>query len=358
MKIESKINLDEIERYKEIDKKNLLKISEEFPEQMEEALNICKNVSLKPFVPSNILIFGMGGSGIGGELLQVLMNEKLNIPINCFHHYDIPEYGGEKSLAIMVSYSGNTEETLKACEKIKERNARIVAITSGGRLLEKTEECRGECIRIPGGYQPRSAPGFLFLPVLYTLYKTGLIENPEEEIKNTIESLKKEREHLKRYIPLSQNKGKELAEKILGTTPLIYASRYYLEPVAKRWKTQLNENAKILAYSDIFPELCHNTICGWDRSSEKGKYTVIMLRTKDEDNSTKTRVEYLKEIINEKGNHVEEIIATGNSKLEKIFTTLYLADFVSIYLGLLRGVDPSAIERINTLKDKLTVSGS
>jgi len=354
MKVEAKINLDEIEKYKEIDKKNLLKIAEEFPEQMEEALNICKTISLKPFLPSNILIFGMGGSGIGGELLQVLMNEKLNIPINCFHHYDIPEYGGKKTLAIMVSYSGNTEETLKACEKIKEKDARIVAITSGGKLLEKIKEDRGEYIKIPGGYQPRAALGFLFLPLIYTLYKTGLIENPEEEIKNTIEVLKKERDNLNRNIPIFQNKGKELAEKILGTTPLIYASRYYLEPVAKRWKTQLNENAKILAYSDIFPELCHNTICGWDRSSEKGKETVIMLRAKDEDRSIKTRVEYLKEIINEKENHVEEVTVTGRSRLEEIFTALYLADFVSIYLGLLRGVDPSAIERINTLKDKLT----
>lgn len=348
-----KINLDEIERYKEIDSRDILKTIESFPEQLEESLKICKSASIKKFKPDNIAIFGMGGSGIGGELFQALISDRIEIPVVCFHNYDLPKFINEKSLAFMISYSGNTEETLRAYDKAKKTGARIIAITSGSKLLEKSLEDGFDYFKITGGYQPRAALGFLFLPLLYGLYKINLIDDPEEEILQTIALLKRIRDKFKRHIPVSENSAKKLAMNLSDRIPLIYSSQYYLDPAAKRWKCQINENAKVLAYNDSFPELCHNTICGWSRNSESSNYCVIILKTKNDDNSIKTRISYLKEIIEEKGNIVEEIVIEGKNKPEEIFTAVYTGDFVSVYLGLLRGADPFDIERINSLKRKL-----
>jgi len=348
-----KINLDEIENYKEIDKQDVLKVVENFPEQCEESLEICKKISLKSFKPSNIIVFGMGGSGIGGEVLSALVSNCIKIPLLYYHHYDPPAFTDENTLAFMISYSGNTEEVLKAYDKVKEKGANIIGITSGGQLLSKIKEDSFDFIKVPGGYQPRAALGFLFFPMLYSLYKLDLCRNPEEAIENTIQLMKKKRETFNRNVPISSNPAKELAMKMFNKIPIIYSSQFYLEPVAKRWKCQINENAKALSYNDSFPELCHNTICGWDKNSDSQNYTVLMLKTKDDDKSIKTRVSYLKEIIMEKGNTVEELITVGENKLEEIFTTIYLGDFVSVYLGLLRGVNPIDIERINTLKGRL-----
>ncbi|HPZ06834.1 MAG TPA: bifunctional phosphoglucose/phosphomannose isomerase [Candidatus Eremiobacteraeota bacterium] len=346
------INLNDLSIYKSTDIKDILKSVEQFPEQLEESLKLSKNLSIYNFNISNISIFGMGGSGIGGELLQVLVNNKSNIPILFFHHYNIPKFIQNNSLALIISYSGNTEEILKAYDKIKIRKAKIIVYSSGGKLIEKAIEDNNLYVKIPSQYQPRCALAFLLLPLLYTLYYLNLIPDPEANIVKTIKHLQNLRKKYGRESLIDKNIAKQIAIKLTGKIPLIYSSCPYLDPVAKRWKTQINENAKTLAYYDFFPELCHNTICGWD-DREINNYSVIILRGNNEDNSTKIRVEFLKKIMKKKIDVIEEIISTNNTTLEEILSAIYLGDFVSVYLGLLKGVDPSDIKLINRLKEKL-----
>jgi glucose/mannose-6-phosphate isomerase len=295
----------------------------------------------------------MGGSGIGGELAQVLLNKNLNVPLLFYHNYDVPKFINNKSLVIMVSYSGNTEEVLKAYNEVKSQNGNIVIISSGGELVDRAKKDNYPFVKLPPGYQPRTAVGLLFFPIIYIISYMGLLDNQEKEFLETIETLKRIKNKYYSEIPLSSNRAKEIAQKIHGTIPIIYSSVYYLDPVAKRWKNQFNENAKIFSHYDFFPELCHNTICAWDKFIEKANYSVIILRSKKEDGNIKKRVDFLKEIIIERKVIIEEVKIDCNNILEEIMSLLYFGDFVSMYLALLRGVDPANIDLIHQLKAKL-----
>jgi len=345
------IDLNDIKSYTSVDTEDVLKTVEEFPEQCEEALNICKSLNIQKVTCSNISIFGMGGSGTGGELVNSLTDDKINVPLMFFHHYHVPNFISSDSLCLLVSYSGNTEEILHVYDTVKSRKAHIIIYASGGLLLEKAIKDNIEYVKIPSGYQPRCALAFLFLPLLYTLYALSLIPDPGKDIEKSIEMLKNLREKSGRHIPSEKNYAKEFARKLTGTIPLIYSSRSYLEPVAKRWKNQLNENAKTMAFCDNFPELCHNTICAWDKTEDN--YSLILLRSREEDSSVKTRAEFLKALAAKKIATVEEIKIDSESILEEILSVIYLGDFVSIYLALLKGADPVDISLIRQLKEKL-----
>lgn len=348
-----KFDIDDRTTYSHIDTINLMKVVEDFPSQCEEALSICRNFTMEPFNASNIAVFGMGGSGIGGELAQVLLNEYINVPLMFYHNYDVPKFINNNSLVIMISYSGNTEEVLKAYDKVKSQNGRISVISSGGELMKRAGEDGFPGIKLPPGYQPRTAVGLLFFPIIHIIASSGLIDNREDLAASVIETLKNVGDQYCSHIPLSSNRAKSIAKKIHGTIPLIYSSACYLDPIAKRWKNQFNENAKIFSYYDFFPELCHNTICAWDKSMEKANYSVIFLRSKKEDKNIMTRVDFLKEKILERGIIIEEITADCSNMMDEIMTLLYLGDFVSMYLALIRGVDPANIELIHQLKAKL-----
>jgi glucose/mannose-6-phosphate isomerase len=346
------IDLNDTNSYSSIDTEDVLKTVEEFPEQCEESLRICRGLNFQKVKYSNISIFGMGGSGTGGELIQALVYDKINIPLMYFHHYNVPNFISSDSLCLLVSYSGDTEEILKVYDTVKSRKASIIIYASGGRLLEKAITDNIPYVKVPAGYQPRCALAFLFLPLLYTLYGLSFIDDPGKDLKKSIEILKNLREKFGRHMPSEKNYAKELAKKMTGTIPLIYSSRSYLEPVAKRWKNQINENAKTMAFYDNFPELCHNTICAWDKTEDN--YSLILLRSREEDVSIKTRVEFLKVIAGKKITTVEEIKIDSTSFLEEILSMIYLSDFVSIYLALLKGVDPVDISLIRQLKEKLS----
>ncbi len=345
------IDLNDTEKYASIDTEDVLKTVEEFPEQCEEALNICKGLHVQNIKCSNISIFGMGGSGTGGELVSSLVYDKINIPLMFFHHYNVPNFISSDSLCLLVSYSGDTEEILHVYDTVKSRKAHIIIYASGGLLLEKAIKDNIKYVKIPSGYQPRCALAFLFLPLLYTLYCISLIPDPGKDVEKSIEILKNLRDKSGRHIPLEKNYAKSLAIKLAGTIPLIYSSRSYLEPVAKRWKNQINENAKTMAFYDNFPELCHNTICAWDKTEDN--YSLVILRSREEDLSVKTRVEFLKAIAGKKITTVEEINIDTTSSLEEILSMIYLGDFVSLYLALLKGVDPVDISLIRQLKETL-----
>ncbi|MCK4437160.1 bifunctional phosphoglucose/phosphomannose isomerase [bacterium] len=348
------IDLDDLKTIKEKDKSNMLQILLDFPQQWKEAKEIAQQFSFPQYKRiSKIVVTGLGGSAIGGDLLCSYLADEIKIPVFVNRNYSLPGFVDEEALLFAVSYSGNTEETISAYQKAIERRAKVIAVTSGGKLRDLCESGGVPSIIIPSGMPPRTAIGYLFLPMLIALAETGLIEDKTREIEETNSLLVELRKGWEPSSQLSRNQAKELAQRLPGKLILIYGSDH-LEAVCLRWKTQVNENSKSLAYPVAFPELNHNEIVGWEGMEElRRKIEVIILRDKGEPDRIKSRIEITKSVIGDRPSEVKEVWSQGQSLLARMFSLIYLGDWVSFYLAILQGVDPTVIRPIDLLKKKL-----
>ncbi len=349
------MNLDDLRIIKEIDKSNMLQILLDFPQQWKEAKEIAHQFSFPQYKGLNkIVVTGLGGSAIGGDLLRASLGGEIKVPIFVNRNYSLPAFVDEGTLLFAVSYSGNTEETISAYQKAIERRAKVIAITSGGKLRDLCQSDGVPVILIPAGMPPRTAIGYLFLPMLAALAETGLIEDKTEEIEETISLLGELRKGWEPSSPSSGNQAKQLAQRLPGKLILIYGSSDHLEGVCLRWKTQINENSKSLAYTVAFPELNHNEIVGWEGMEElRSKIKVIILRDKGDQDRIKSRIEITKSVISARPNEIEEVWSQGHSTLARLFSLIYLGDWVSFYLAILQGVDPTPVKPIDLLKKRL-----
>ena len=319
-----------------IDNSNMLKVIEDFPLQCKTALELPKGMSVSGKV-NKIVVAGMGGSAVSGDLLKMRMHDS-KIPVFVVRDYKAPDFVDEKTLFFAVSYSGNTEETLSAFEDASKKNAKIIAITSGGQLGDMTKKV----IKIPNGLQPRAALGYLFFPVLGVLSNSGIIDVKSNEIEEMLGILSKTDEF--------KTVGERIAKKIQNKIPLVYSSELF-GPVAYRWKTQLNENSKVASFHHVFPEMNHNEIVGY-QSMSQNDYISIFIRDKFDNERIKKRMDITKEIISSRV-EVEEIFTRGEHLLSRIFSGIYFGDFASYYLALANKVDPTPVTVIENLKKKL-----
>ncbi|MFW9875328.1 MAG: bifunctional phosphoglucose/phosphomannose isomerase [Candidatus Thorarchaeota archaeon] len=348
--------LDNLEKIKEIDASGMLDILYKFPDQILEIANLIKDVDiseLADFDPEYILVLGMGGSAIGGDILASVLENKSDIPILVNRHYHIPKFANKRTLVIACSYSGNTEETICAVTEAKEHGCKLIAITSGGHLEEFCSKFDLPFIQIPKDLPPRAAVLFLFLPMLLILDRLNYART-DFELTELIDSITELRNSIEPSIPTKQNPAKSLALKLNDKIPVIYAHSY-LNVIAYRWKTQLNENSKMIAYSGTFPEMNHNEIVGWDGASDNisKEFIVILIRSSDEHIQVSKRIELTKRILLDKASGVLEVDAFGESRLTKMLTTIYLGDYTSVYLALLREIDPTPVKVIEDLKKQL-----
>jgi glucose/mannose-6-phosphate isomerase len=318
-----------------LDSQNILQVIRDFPKQCREALNLPQGISVSEDV-SNIIVTGMGGSAMGGDLLKIYM-KNTNIPVYVNRDYKVPNFVNENSLVFAVSYSGNTEETLSAFNDAKEKNAKIIGITSGGKLADECEKV----VKIPSGLQPRAALGYLFFPMLGILHNTNLVRVKNDELNEMIGILKQTDKF--------NDIGEELSKKLKDKIPIIYASEA-LGSIAMRWKTQINENAKMPAFYNVFSEMNHNEIAGYKGMDRK--FAVVMIRDKHDNERIKKRMDVCKEIM-EVYADVEEIHTEGESLLARMFSAIYLGDFVSYYLAMWNRSDPGPVEIIEDMKKKL-----
>lgn len=319
-----------------IDKSNYIKVLEDFPKQCEEALKLSKDILIKEKIDS-IVVCGMGGSAIGGDILKSYLSNT-NFVVEVVRCYKIPEWVNEKTLVFAISYSGNTEETLSCFEEAIKKKAQLIAITSNGKLAEKADNI----IKIPSGMQPRAAVGYLFLPMIKVLHNSGIINVKDEEIKEMLSTIKK--------IENFKQKGKKLAAAMKDKIPVIYSSTL-LEPAAYRFKTEINENAKSPAFYHVFPEMNHNELVGY--KGMDNKFIAIVIRDKHDNKRIIKRMDIFKSIIK---NNVPlvEIHTEGNYLLTRIFSAVYLGDFASYYLALEKKEDPAPVDVITYLKKELT----
>jgi len=343
-------------RIKDIDKSDMLGKLERFPNQIMEIINTAKafDISkLESFRPSKIIIIGMGGSAIGGDILAELLAHETNIPILTVRDYIAPITADKGTLVFACSYSGNTEETLSILHEVKDRGCKIIGITSGGKLKEFCESNELQVLKIPTGLPPRAAVAYLFFPMLIILEKLDLIRE-FKEIPELVRVLNEMGDELKPSVPVDQNRGKQIAKKLSKSIPYIYGHTY-LNIIARRWQNQLNENSKVLAFSSGFPEMNHNEIVGWVRgySNLNKKFIVVFLRSADEHPRINKRLKLTIKMLAQKASDIIEVEARGANRLTRMFTTLYLGDYVSLYLALIRGIDPTPVKPIDFLKKKL-----
>ena len=318
-----------------VDSQNMLGVIKDFSKQCREALVLPKGLSVQGEV-KNIVVAGMGGSAVGGDLLRSYMHDS-KIPIYVSRGYKVPSFVDSGTLVFVVSYSGNTEETLSSYYDAYEKRAKIIGITSGGKLADECDKV----VKVPSGLQPRAALGYLFFPMLGILHNTGIAKVRNDGLNEMLDTLK----NTKQFDEL----GESLSKKLRGKIPIIYASEA-LGPVAFRWKTQINENAKLPAFYNVFSEMNHNEIAGYQGMD--GKFAAVLIRDKNDRKNIKIRMDICKDIMEERMT-VEEVHTQGTSLLTRIFSTVYLGDFVSYYLALWNRVDPTPVNIIENLKKRL-----
>lgn len=326
---------------------SIQELTEAFPQHLKEAILIGKKsifpVSKKSF--SNVLICGMGGSGIGGSIVSQLANTEATIPFFVCKDYTIPAFVNSNTLVIASSYSGNTEETLAAIDKALEKGAEVVCLSSGGKLVEMAKEKKLPFIQIPGGIPPRAAFGYSF-PQLFTILSHYCITSSKHlsDIEKAISFLQNEKEKIK-------NEAEKISEMLLNKIPVLYAEASF-EAVLIRFRQQLNENAKMLAWHHVLPEMNHNELVGW--KNENKNVAVLFIRNENDYARTAKRIDICKEIILPKASSVTEVWTKGTTALERILYTIHLLDFVSVLIAEKRNIDAEEIQVIDFLKGELS----
>lgn len=339
-----------------IDTSNMYSLIKKFPDQVEEAIKIGNTARVKLNVGSieNVTLCGLGGSAIGGDLLKSYLAGELNVPFLVNRHYTLPEFVGKNSLVIISSYSGNTEETTTAFKETIKRRAKILCISSGGAVAKLAKKRRIPLITIPGGLPPRAALGYSFFPLLIALGKLGLIKNRSREINEALALLKEKSNEHGNPDP-SSNKAFQLAELLRGRVGIVYSSTERFDAVATRWRGQMAENGKSLMFGHVLPEMNHNELVGWKMLTEQMReMQVIFLRDKNDHPRVKVRMDITKGVIAEHTQHITEVWSEGASLLARMFSLVYLGDWVSFYLAILHNVDPTPVKVIDYLKDELS----
>ncbi|MDB4250865.1 bifunctional phosphoglucose/phosphomannose isomerase [Flavobacteriales bacterium] len=318
----------------------------DFSNHLREAIEIANNTTLSPYTKEirNILICGLGGSGIGGTIVSDIISSKVNIPIAATKDYSIPNFVNEHTLVIANSYSGNTEETLYALEKCQARGAEIAVITSGGKLKTIAEENKYNNIIIPGNQPPRAMFGYAFTELFFMLNHYGIIDDSfKSDFDKAINLIDTEKADI-------QKQAMNLAKKMYKQTPVIYVAKGF-EGVAVRFRQQLNENSKMLGWHNVVPEMNHNELLGWRTNVDD--LAVVYFRNKCDYDRNQIRMDINKKVISKFTSNITEIWSKGDSLIENSLYHISVGDWTSWYLSEMNNVDAIEIDVIDFLKGEL-----
>ncbi len=349
------IDLDNPKTYKQLDPSGMLERLHEFPEQCQRAWqNALKFRLPRDYTEINkVIILGMGGSAIGGELIRRLALSENKLPVWVHREYDSPPFLDESTLLIASSYSGNTEETLSSFSESLMIPAKRLAMTTGGKLKELAEEKQIPVLVIEYNAPPRAAFPQSFISLLGIFQKLGLLEDKSADFEEAIEVLKKLSSELNESIPLSSNPAKQLATSLHGNLAVIYGAGI-LSEVAARWKSQINENSKAWAFHEVFSELNHNSVVGYESPHKTRENTmVVLLHSSLLHSRISIRYRLTTEILSKAGISYEQVEARGESPLAQMMSLVLFGDYVSFYLAVLNGVDPTPVAPIDYLKSRL-----
>jgi glucose/mannose-6-phosphate isomerase len=353
MPVRNELTLSDIRR---IDTRGMYDLVAAFADHFKQGRAIAEAVSLAPAGPEKrqFVVIGMGGSAISGDLLRCYAYDQSRLPIQVVRHYALPASVDRDSIVIASSFSGNTEESLAGFEEALRRKATVICIASGGRLLDEARRLGLSHAQIPGGMPPRAALGYSLAVLLVFARKLGLIRLPDadwEETDTLVRGL------TARYAdPTREHSAKSLAEGIIGLFPLVYSANGLLEAVNLRWRGQLQENSKLLAGGNLYPELNHNEIMGWEHTGAAafhGQIGIFVLRDREDHARIRHRMDVTRRLVEARAGRWTEVSSIGESRLARMASLIHLGDWVSLYAAYLRGVDPTPIGLIDQLKDAL-----
>lgn len=334
--------------------------TEDYPRQFARGLELAAAFDLPQALRREyheILVLGTGGgSSISGALLASLFFGQLQQPVIINQGYNIPAFADADTLVIALSHSGNTEEILSALGQACRAGCKAFALTAGGALGRICQEENIPCLIVPRDIgHPRRDLGYIVPPLILALAGLGLVPDISADIREAIALMEKLRAEYGVDIPLAQNPAKQLAAKIQGHIPLVYGSADHLQAPAWRWKNQFGENSKLMAFYNLIPHLHHDEAVGWDMEPDLlGKFFLIMLRDDRLDSpKISKRKDITVEILGKRMGGVQEVWAQGQSVFARLFSLIYLGDFVSLYTAAIRGVDPTPVEIINLFKEKM-----
>lgn len=350
--------LDDLELLQTIDRDGFLEVVERFPEQLRRAWAAGKAVDarVRPDGIAGIAVLGVGGSGMSGDVLKALLGPSFSRPVEVCKGYEIPGWIGPEALVFAVSYSGDTEETLEAFDNARGRGAQIVTVATGGALARIGDQAGLAGVQVQAGLQPRAALGHLLLGMLGVCQRLGF-GSFEADVGESVELLERRCHAYSRSSPLPQNPAKQLAEALVGLSPVIYGSEGIAEVAAYRWKCQLNECAKVRAHSNFFSELGHNEIMGWGCEVQADpREALIVLRHTGEHPRIKHRISVTLPLLAGRAQLVQQFCAEGRSPLARLMDLIYAGDFVATYLAIAQGVDPTPIDLIDRVKRELAAA--
>jgi glucose/mannose-6-phosphate isomerase len=330
------------------DNMKMQELVDRFADQLDEALQIADAAVINKPVQAirNVFVSGLGGSGIGGNFVAEIIRHECKLPYTVSKGYDIPRWVGKNTLAIASSYSGNTEETLAAFEAMVATGAKVVVIASGGKLIARAKELGLDYIQVPGGWpSPRACLGFSLVQQLCVLVKLKLISN------KSLKQVAKASVTLRKNQASIQKEAAKIANKLHNGLPIIYTTDR-MESVAVRFRQQVNENAKMLCWHHVIPEMNHNELVGW-RENNPANAAVIYFRSKNDFARNATRVDINKQIIGKYTDNIMEVWSKGGSLVEEMLYHVYLGDYASCYLADLRGFDSIEVTAIDFLKGEL-----
>jgi glucose/mannose-6-phosphate isomerase len=349
--------LDNLEEMAKIDKSNMIQFYVEAAKHYAVSAKNAEKIKLSYAKPENIVIAGMGGSAIGGELLKDYTRGTSTVPIEISREYHLPAYADKNTLVILASYSGDTEETLSSLVDALKRKCMVFCVSSGGALIEHAKRLNAPHLQVQGGMPPRAALPHMFMPLLKCAETFNMAPKLTDEFAEATKLLTKVSQDNKPEKPATENFAKNLASNLNGTSPVVYGFGVY-RGVALRYKQQFNENSKVPAKWEAFSELNHNETMGWEKPKNLAKnFSVVFLRDKAEPIEIRSRIETTQTLMKTAISNQFEVWAQGKGTLAKMLSTILVGDFTSVYLAYLRKVDPTPVETVTMMKEKIEKNG-
>lgn len=338
-----------------LDTDGMFELAEAFPEQVAQAFRDSSTITGLPKREDieNVVVVGMGGSGISGDVLQAIAAPLLPVPVTVVKGYECPHFVGETSLVFAVSCSGGTEETIEAASDAALAGAKMVVVTSGGELASLAGAWRATVVGVPSVPWPRAAFGAMAVPLIVVLWRMGFLPGADLWIERAVEQLRSRRDE---FVRLGSASEAARVARIIGpSVPLVHGGGALGSVAAQRWKTQVNENVKRVAFCSTQPELCHNEVCGWAESSKEiaGLMSLVMLRHDSEHPQVGRRFEITADLVRPWVASVVEVRAQGEGELAQLLDLTYFGDYVSLWLAADAGTDPGPIEVLMWMKRQL-----
>lgn len=350
--------LDDSEGMRHIDESNMLDFCVHAVDQYKKSAQTAQKIKLDYPTPENVVIAGMGGSAIGGELAKDLIRASSRVPVEICREYTLPAYAGKKTLVVLTSYSGDTEETLGSFLDALKRKCMVCCLSSGGNLIKQAKRLNVPYVQVQANFPPRAALPHMLMPLLKIMEQTSPPQSFKSDFSEATKLLEKVSAENAPEKSAAENPAKTLAQNLLGVSPVVYGWGIY-RGIALRYKQQFNENAKVPAKWEAFSELNHNETMGWEKPKMLSEcFGIVFLRDIAEPMEIRSRIDTTKVLMQPAVPKMFEVWAQGKSPLARMLSTILMGDFTSVYLAMLRGVDPTPVDTVSVMKKKIEENGA